>query len=36
MLAAKPFVERNIHPTIIVSAYHKALNFCLDILQKVA
>ncbi|EGR27711.1 t-complex protein 1 subunit gamma, putative [Ichthyophthirius multifiliis] len=25
MLAARPFIERNIHPTIIVQAYYKAL-----------
>ena len=25
MLAARPFIERNIHPTIIVSSYYKAL-----------
>lgn len=33
MMAAKPFIERNIHPSIIVGAYHKALNFSLDILK---
>lgn len=36
MIAAKPFIERNIHPTIIVSAYHKALTFSLDILKQIA
>ncbi len=25
MMAAKPFIERDIHPTIIVNAYHRAL-----------
>ena len=27
MIAAKPFMEMNLHPTIVVSAYHKALDF---------
>jgi len=25
MVAARPFIERNIHPTIIVNAYSRAL-----------
>jgi T-complex protein 1 subunit gamma len=25
MIAAKPFIEMNIHPTVVVSAYYKAL-----------
>lgn len=36
MVSAKPFIERNIHPTIIVGAYHKALNEALKILKEYA
>lgn len=36
MMCAKPFIERNIHPTIIVSAFYKALNEAMDILKEVA
>jgi T-complex protein 1 subunit gamma len=25
MMAARPFMEMNIHPTVVVSAYYKAL-----------
>jgi len=33
MLAAKPFIERELHPTIIVSAYYLALQEGLNILN---
>jgi T-complex protein 1 subunit gamma len=33
MIAAKPFMEMNIHPTIVVSAYYKALEFAKKVIQ---
>lgn len=27
MLAARPFMEMNLHPTVVVGAYYKALEF---------
>jgi T-complex protein 1 subunit gamma len=32
MYAARPFVERNIHPTVIVAAYSRALTECNKII----
>jgi len=34
MIAAKPFLEMNIHPTIIVSAYYKALEFAKKVINE--
>jgi T-complex protein 1 subunit gamma len=36
MVAAKPFVERDIHPTIIVNSYYKALNEGLRLINDIA
>lgn len=36
MVAAKPFIEREIHPTIIVAAYYIALNEGLKIINEIA
>lgn len=36
MIAAKPFIERDIHPTIIVGAYYKALEESLKIINELA
>jgi len=36
MLAAKPFIERDIHPTIIVGAYYRALEESLKIVNELA
>jgi len=36
MSAARPFIERNIHPTIIVNAYTKALEESLKIINALA
>jgi T-complex protein 1 subunit gamma len=36
MVAAKPFVERDIHPTIIVNSYYKALNEGLRLINEIA
>jgi len=36
MVAARPFMEMNIHPTIVVSAYYKALDFAKKILNEIA
>lgn len=36
MYAARPFVERNIHPTIIVGAYHRALKESLRVINDLA
>ena len=33
MIAAKPFMEMNIHPTIVVSAYYKALEFAKKVIN---
>jgi len=29
MLAARPFIEKNFHPTVVVSGYYKALEDAL-------
>jgi len=36
MMAAKPFIERDVHPSIIVSAYHRALAEGLKIINDIA
>lgn len=36
MNAARPFVERNIHPTLIVNAYNKALNESIKVINELA
>jgi len=36
MMAAKPFIERNIHPTVIVGAYFKALEESVKIINELA
>jgi len=36
MTAARPFIERDIHPTIIVNAYYQAMNEGLKIMKEVA
>jgi len=36
MIAARPFIENNIHPTILVSAYHRALNEALKVIDELA
>jgi T-complex protein 1 subunit gamma len=36
MVAARPFIEREVHPTIIVSAYYQALAEGLKILEEIA
>jgi T-complex protein 1 subunit gamma len=36
MQAAKPFLERRIHPSIIVQAYYKALNEALKVIKELA
>lgn len=36
MIAAKPFLEMNIHPTIVVSAYYKALDFAKKVINDIA
>lgn len=36
MIAAKPFIERDVHPSIIVSAYHKALVEGVKIINDIA
>ena len=36
MQAAQPFIERNIHPTVIVKAYYKALEDMLGYLDDIA
>lgn len=36
MVAARPFMEMNIHPTIVVSAYYKALDFAKRVLESIA
>ena len=33
MMAARPFIERDIHPSIIVSAYYRALDESLKIIN---
>lgn len=36
MLAARPFMEMNLHPTIVVSAYYKALDFAKSVLNSIS
>ena len=36
MVAAKPFIERNIHPSVIVSAYYKALAEAMKCIKNLA
>jgi len=36
MLAAKPFIERDIHPTIIVNSYYRALEESVKIINELA
>jgi T-complex protein 1 subunit gamma len=36
MLAARPFMEMNLHPTVVVSAYYKALEFAKKVLNDIA
>ncbi len=36
MLAAKPFIERDIHPTIIVQSYYRALDEAIKIINELA
>lgn len=36
MIAAKPFMEMNIHPTIVVSAYYKALDFAKKVISEIS
>jgi T-complex protein 1 subunit gamma len=36
MFAARPFMEMNLHPTVVVSAYYKALDFAKSVLNSIA
>ena len=36
MMAARPFMEMNLHPTVVVSAYYKALEFAKKVLNEIA
>lgn len=36
LVVAEPFITRNVHPTIIVNAYHRALEAALEIAKKMA
>lgn len=36
MVAARPFMEMNLHPTVVVSAYYKALDFAKKVLNDIA
>jgi T-complex protein 1 subunit gamma len=36
MQCAKPFIERNIHPSIICQAFYKAMGDALDVIKEVA
>lgn len=36
MIAAKPFMEMNIHPTVVVSAYYKALDFAKKVITDIS
>lgn len=36
MMAARPFMEMNLHPTVVVSAYYKALEFAKRVLNDIA
>ena len=36
MQCAKPFIERNIHPSIICQAFYKAMGDAVEIIKEVA
>ncbi len=36
MIAAKPFMEMNIHPTVVVSGYYKALEFAKKVISDIS
>jgi len=36
MMSAKPFIERGIHPTVVVNAFYKAMTESLNILKDLA
>jgi T-complex protein 1 subunit gamma len=36
MSCAKPFIVRNIHPSIVCSAFYKALEESLNIIKEIA
>lgn len=36
MIAARPFLEMRLHPTQIVSAYYKALDFAKKVINEIA
>lgn len=36
MVAARPFIEKNFHPTVIVSGYFRALEDAISILDEIA
>ena len=36
MIAAKPFIEMNLHPTVVISAYYKALETAKQVINDVA
>lgn len=36
MSAARPFIERNIHPTVIVNAYTRALKESIKVINDLA
>lgn len=36
LAVSEPFLAREIHPTVIVNAYHKALDFALQTMEKLA
>lgn len=36
LVAAEPFISRNIHPTIIVRAYYQALEAALKVCEEIA
>lgn len=35
LVASRPFLEMNIHPTIVVSAYYKALDFAKKVMNDI-
>jgi len=36
MVAARPFIERDIHPTVIVAAYFRALEEAVKVVEELA
>ena len=34
LTVAEPFLERHMHPTVIVNAYHRALDYALEICER--